>query len=183
MAAGVRMRIAYGIAWAIGMGLAFGLAPPNRPDLWDWLVRLLTGQWTGENPLVVAHFQLMGIWPMLCAALLRREWARPVRLPAWPFLLGAFGLGCFVLLPYLFLRRAPALGDPGVPRLVWGALGAAFAGFLGWGLVAGDLPAWLHAVRTDGFMWPMAWDFLLFAGVFAAEARGRLSGAAPLPAG
>jgi hypothetical protein len=78
------------------------------------------------------------------------------------------------VLPYAFLRREPALGDPGVPRLVWAGLGAAFLGLWTWGLVAGDVSGWGTAVRTDGFMWPMMWDFLLFCGLFAAESRGRL---------
>lgn len=168
------MRIAYGIAWIGVTAVAFGLAPPNREDLWEWLVRLLTGDWAGENPLVVAHFQMMGLWPLAMAALWRREWHRAGRLPAWPFLLAALGLGCFVLVPYALLRKEPALGDPGVPRWIWGLLGAGFAGFGAWGLAAGDVGAWVAGVRTDGFLWPMAWDFLLFCGFFAAEARGRL---------
>ena len=172
------MRLAYGMIWLAAVGVAFGLAPPNRPDLWPWVLRLLTGRWEGENPMVVAHFQLMGVWPLLLAALWRREWARPGRLPAWPFLIAAFALGCFVLMPYAALRRAPALGNPGVPRLVWAALGLTFVGFSAWGLSAGDVPGWFAAVRGDGFLWPMAWDFALFAVLFAAEARGRLVGAA-----
>jgi hypothetical protein len=170
------MRIVYAVVWAAVTLVGMGFAPPNRPDLWAWLVRLMTGDWAGENPLVVAHFQLMGVWPLLMIALWRREWRRHGRLPAWPFLIGSFVLGCYAAMPYAFLRKEPALGDPGVPRLVWGVLGSAFLALAGWGLAAGDVAAWAAAVRTDGFMWPMMWDFLLFAGLFVAESRGRLWG-------
>jgi hypothetical protein len=170
------MRSAYAIVWLLAVAVAFGLAPPNRPDLWPWLGRLLTGDWAGENPLVVAHFQMMGLWPLAMAALWRKEWRRPGRLPAWPFLLGGFALGCFAILPYAALRRDRADGPPGVPAWVWGLIGIGFAGFTVWGLAAGDFGGWLAAVRSDGFMWPMAWDFALFAGLFAMESRGRLWG-------
>lgn len=168
--------ILYAVVWLSSSVIGMGLAPPNRPDLMAWILRLLTGDWAGENPLVVAHFQLMGVWPLLMIALWRREWWRRGRLPAWPFLLGGFVLGCYVIMPYAFLRREPELGDPGVPRLVWAALGVVFVGLLIWGVAAGDVLAWATAVRTDGFMWPMMWDFLLFAGLFAAESKGRLWG-------
>jgi len=169
------MRSAYAVAWFLLVGVAFGFAPPARPDQMAWILRLLTGQWAGENPLVVAHFQLMGIWPLAMAALWRKEWKRPGHLPAWPFLLGAFALGCFTLLPYAALRRAPELGPPGVPAWVWGLLGLGFVGFAGWGLLAGDIAGWVTTARTDGFVWPMAWDFTAFAVLFAVESRGRLT--------
>ncbi len=168
------MRIAWLVFWLLLIAVAFGLSPPNRPDLWPWLGRLLTGDWAGENPMVVAHFQLMGVWPLTMAALLRREWARPGMVPAWPFLIGAFALGCFVLLPYLILRRAPALGAPPVHSAVWALLALVGVGFLGWGFGAGSVSGWLEGVRTDGFLWPMAWDFLAFCVVFGVESRGRL---------
>lgn len=131
----------------------------------------------------MAHINPMGIWPLVMAALWRREWHRPGRLPAWPFLIGAMGLGCFVLLPYAVVRREPAMGSPGVPAWVWGLLAAGSTGFAGWGLLAGDLGDWLHLARTDGFVFPMAWDFLAYGALFAAEGRGRLwSGQRPPPA-
>ena len=170
------MRLAYAILWLVGVAVAFGPAPPNRPDLWPWLVRLLSGDWAGENPMVVAHFQMMGLWPLAMAALWRKEWHRPGRLPAWPFLLGGFVLGCFVILPYAVLRRERAEASPGVPSWLWALLALGFAGFAAWGLIAGDPAGWLASVRTDGFLWPMAWDFGLFTVLFAAESRGRLWG-------
>ena len=167
------MRWMYAISWVLLSAVAFGLAPPNRPDLSAWLIRLLVGDVGGENPMVVAHFYMMALWPLTMAAVWRREWSRPGRLPAWPFLLGAFGLGCFALLPYAALRAEPDLEDPGVPSWIWGALAAGFAGLGAWGLGAGDLGAWWAAVQSDGFMWPMTWDFCAFFALFVLERRAR----------
>lgn len=93
-------------------------------------------------------------------------------------LLGGMVLGCFAVLPYAVLRRDSEPGSPGVPQWGWALLATGFLGFGGWGLVAGDVGGWLAMVRTDGFLWPMTWDFALFSGLFVAEARGRLLGRA-----
>jgi hypothetical protein len=64
------------------------------------VLRLLTGQWDGEEPVVVALFNLMGVWPFVLAAQLA-PWLRRRPLPLWPFALGSMVLGAFVLLPGL----------------------------------------------------------------------------------
>ncbi|HMV69325.1 MAG TPA: hypothetical protein PKA64_20960, partial [Myxococcota bacterium] len=94
-----------GALWGILALLAFGLAPPARPDWAAWCGRLVSGDWAGEDPAIVAHFQMMGVWPLAWAVLLRRDLrARP--LPAWPFVLGSMALGALALLPWFVLRPA-----------------------------------------------------------------------------
>lgn len=168
-------RLSAAIAWVVLVGLAFGLAPPARTDQTAWVLRLLTGDWVGEEPWVVAQFQWMGLWPLWTALLLRGEArARPV--PAWPFLLGSFALGCFALLPWFALRRGPrtappagTLDHPLLPLLP--AIPA--VGLLGWAVLAGDPSRFLAILGSDGFVWPMTFDFAAFWIVTTLEARAR----------
>ncbi|NJL87165.1 MAG: DUF2834 domain-containing protein, partial [Leptolyngbyaceae cyanobacterium SM1_1_3] len=96
-------QISFMLLW-ISFGLyAFLLAPPDQPDTFELIGRLSTGDWDGINPLVVALFNLMGVWPLVygCVALID---GHEQKVPAWPFVVGSFGVGAFLLLPYLALR-------------------------------------------------------------------------------
>lgn len=58
------------------------------------------------NPLIVALFNAMGLWPLLYGPLLlidgqQRGWR------AWPFAIASFGAGAFALMPYFVLRPLP----------------------------------------------------------------------------
>ena len=168
---GVRWRVV--AAWLVLCVVGFGPDLPQRPDLTDWLWRLLTGRWAGEAPWGVAHFQWMGLWPPLIALQLADRWrARPV--PAWPFLLASVGLGMYALLPWFAI--APT--DPGPPGPRWTrsrtptavllAVGIALAL---WAAATDDLFAYLRQVPTDGVLWPMAVDWVAFATLWWALAR------------
>jgi hypothetical protein len=63
-------KVTLGLLWLGFIGYAFFLAPPDRTDNLQLIIALSTGQWTGINPLVIALFNLMGILPMVYAALL-----------------------------------------------------------------------------------------------------------------
>lgn len=103
------------VFWGLWLGFvlyAFILAPPDRPDTADLILRLSTGAWDGINPAVVALFNAMGLWPMVYAAVaLGESHGQPRR--AWPFVVGSFAVGAFALLPYLALRT-PNLGPAGL---------------------------------------------------------------------
>jgi hypothetical protein len=164
--------------WLVIVVGGFGFAPPSRPDQWDWVVRLLTGRWEGESPWVVAQFQMMGLWPALVGLLVRGDWrARPI--PAWPFALGAFAFGCYALLPWFVLRRGERNGaEPGpITGVVLPLALAASAAALAVGAVVLGGPAgpaaFARVFWTDGFVFPMTFDFLAFWLLSVAEARAR----------
>ena len=78
------------VFWGLWLGFvlyAFILAPPDRPDTADLILRLSTGAWDGINPAVVALFNAMGLWPMVYAAVALGE-SHDQRRRAWPFVLG-----------------------------------------------------------------------------------------------
>ena len=156
------------LLWLGFVVYSFGFAPPDHPDTLDLIRRLSTGSWDGINPAIVALFNLMGIWPMIyaCLALIDGQ-GQPI--PAWPFVVGAFGLGAFLLLPYLVLRRPNSTFLPPKSKLLalvdarWlgGSLLAASFVLIGYGLYAGDWGDFVQQWQTSRFIHVMSLDFCL----------------------
>ena len=154
-----------------------------RPDWWPWVVDLMMGRFEDTNPIIVAHFYCMGLWPILLLIQLRQQWfSKPI--PALPFALGAFGLGAFALLPWMVLRAASQVESkpPSANRierglaLVIGLLGLVF---LGVGFALGDLSSWVQTVTQDNFVWTMSADFVVLWGMSIGFAREQESGESP----
>lgn len=78
--------------------------------------QLITGQFEEVDSLVVAVFSMLGIYPVLFALLLLPQDTR--RLPAWPFVILSFGLGAFIILPYLAFRGRQRRDTPRGPSFV-----------------------------------------------------------------
>lgn len=162
-----------GVLWLGFVGYAFTLAPPDQPETWDLIQRLIRFEVTGVNPLIVALFNLMGVWPGIYAAVLLTD-GRGQKIPAWPFVAGSFALGAFALLPYLALRRPHSAWQGGVPRLlqVWNSriLGMLWLtltlGFMGYGLSQGNWADWWQAFQTSRFIHVMSLDFVLLSVLF-----------------
>ena len=153
---------------ALWLGLLtdlFVFSPPPIDDQGTWVLEALTGQWSDKNPLTVAVFNLLGVWPLFFAARLKSELrGRPV--PAWPFVLGSMALGAFALLPYFILiPRRPEPRDPWA-WLKWidhpitlGLLGVGAAVLAGWGLMYGDYAGFWLAVQSEQLVQVMSLDF------------------------
>lgn len=57
--------------WLGFVSYAFFLAPPdNFPLTVELIKNLCVGNWQGINPLIIALFYLMGIWPLVYSAIL-----------------------------------------------------------------------------------------------------------------
>ena len=98
-------KIIFGLLWLGFISYAFFFAPPEQPDTFELIKNLSTGNWQGINPLIISLFNIMGIWPFVYSAVVFFD-GRGQKIPAWPFAIGSFALGAFVLLPYLALRSA-----------------------------------------------------------------------------
>ncbi|PRO64376.1 hypothetical protein [Alkalicoccus urumqiensis] len=106
------MKKRYGIVFlllTIYALLAPGAGAGNDP----YLASLATGRFEEVDPLVTAVFSMLGVYPLLFAALLLPK--DQYRLPAWPFVLASFVTGAFAILPYLFLRGKKAREVPRGP--------------------------------------------------------------------
>jgi len=157
------MRILAGALWLGLFGVAM-VAPPNRPDLEPWIEQMLLGYWIGQEAWLVAVFWLVGLCAPVAAGVVGPTLqARPV--PAWPFVLGAMGLGGFALLPWVLLS-----GDSGeTPDRAWVRVGGRGWGVvlsllsgaaLGCGLWWGDPVGYIAHARGDGFTYVMSADFV-----------------------
>jgi hypothetical protein len=161
-------RIGFLLLWLGLISYAFLLAPPDRPDTLDLITRLSTGQWQEINPVIVALFNLMGLWPLVFSALILFDGQRQ-KLWAWPFTLGSFAVGAFSLLPYFALRDPQAPDSQTLPkspllrilasRLY--TLGQTIASLvlLSFGLIQGDWGDYLNQFQTSRFIHVMSLDF------------------------
>lgn len=175
-------RLVFFFLWLGLIGYAVWGAPPNQPNTLTLIQHLSTGQWQGINPLVVALFNLMGLWPMIYSAVLLVD-GRGQSIRAYPFVMASFLVGAFALLPYLALRRPnPSFtGEKtGVLNLVesrW--LGVAIAlgtlALLTYGLAFGDWRDFVQQWQTDRFIHVMSLDFCLLCLLFPVVLRDDLA--------
>ncbi|MGD1899690.1 MAG: DUF2834 domain-containing protein [Phormidesmis sp.] len=165
-------KIGFALLW-LGFGIyAFTLAPPQQPDTFELIAKLSTGQWDDINPVVIALFNLMGIWPIIYACLALIDGAGQ-KLTAWPFITFSFGVGAFALLPYLALREAndtfegPKTKLLSVVDSVWTGRAIALVSLilLGYGLLKGDWSDFAQQWQTSQFIHVMSLDFCLLCAV------------------
>jgi hypothetical protein len=163
-----------GALWLGFVIYAFGFAPPDQADTLTLIQQLASGQWQGINPLIVALFNLMGLWPMIYACVVLVDGCGQ-RVPAWPFVVASFGVGAFALLPYLALRRSqptqPAIPATALLRLTesrWTGVAIALGvvTLLGYGLGLGDWADFVQHWQTSRFIHVMSLDFCMLSLVF-----------------
>ncbi len=161
-------KITLSVLWVASLVYAFGFAPPNQPDTFDLITRLSTGQLEGINPLIVALFNIMGVWPLIYSSLLLLD-GRGQKVWAWPFWVASFGVGAFGLLPYLILRE-PNTSFTGQKTLIlklldsrWlgGAIAIGAFALVIYGVTQGNWPDFVAQWQTDRFIHVMSLDFCL----------------------
>ncbi len=168
-------KVFFGLLWIGFVVYAFTLAPPDQPNTLTLIQDLSTGNWQDINPLIVALFNLMGIWPLIYGSLLFFEGQKP-NLPAWPFAIASFAVGAFAILPYLALRQpSPDYSDS--PNFFLKILDSRITGFvltigavalIGYGLNGGDWSDFLQQWQTNRFIHVMSLDFCLLCLLFPA---------------
>ncbi|NCQ94938.1 MAG: DUF2834 domain-containing protein [Microcystis wesenbergii Mw_QC_S_20081001_S30D] len=161
-------KIILGLLW-LGFGLyAFLLAPPDQPDTINLIINLSTGKWQDINPLIIALFNLMGVWPLIYTSLLIID-GRDQKIIAWPFAFVSFAVGAFAILPYLTLRQ-PNSNFTGKKNLVIKLLDSPWLGvialitaaiLIAYGLINGNWSDFWHQWQTSRFIHVMSLDFCL----------------------
>jgi hypothetical protein len=161
-------KISLGLLW-LGFGLyAFFLAPPDQPDTIDLIINLSTGKWQNINPLIIALFNLMGVWPLIYTSLLIID-GRDQKIIAWPFAFASFAVGAFAILPYLTLRQPNSIFT-GQKNILIKVLDSRWLGIIAlitaailiaYGLINGNWADFLDQWHTSRFIHVMSLDFCL----------------------
>lgn len=166
-------KLALWFLWVAFAVYAFGFAPPNQPDTLELLKCLFTAQFEGINPLIVALFNILGVFPIIYASLLLFD-GRMQKIRAYPFVLGSFAAGAFAILPYLALRR-PNQDFTGQKSWLLKALDSRWVAggvvigavvLLTYGLTQGNWTDFVQQWQTSRFIHVMTLDFCLMCLLF-----------------
>ncbi|MEM9151413.1 MAG: DUF2834 domain-containing protein [Cyanobacteria bacterium P01_F01_bin.3] len=158
----------FALLWFCFVIYAFVYAPSPQPDTFETILKLSSGQWADLNPVIVALFNLMGIWPMIYGCLMLIDGVGQ-KTPAWPFVTASFAVGAFAVLPYLALRETSCafegektkllkvVDSPWTGRVI--ALGSVV--LLSYGFLNGDWSNFAQQWRTSQFIHVMSLDFCM----------------------
>ncbi|MEG4943838.1 DUF2834 domain-containing protein [Microcoleus sp. F4-D5] len=168
-------KIGFWLLWIAFSTYAFVFAPPNSPETIALITNLSTGKIAGINPLIVALFYIMGVWPSIYSCVLFAD-GRGQKIPAWLFAVLSFGLGAFALLPYLALRE-PNPEFYGPKNVFLKVLDSRLTGILltlgavalvAFGLTKGDWSDFIHQWQTSRFIHVTSLDFCMLSLLFPA---------------
>ncbi|MEG4285101.1 DUF2834 domain-containing protein [Microcoleus sp. A006_D1] len=168
-------KIGFWLLWIAFSTYAFVFAPPDSPETIALITNLATGKIAGINPLIVALFNIMGVWPLIYSCVLFAD-GRGQKIPAWLFGTLSFGVGAFALLPYLALRE-PNPEFSGTKNVFLKILDSRFtaivltlgaAALVAFGLTKGDWSDFVQQWQTSRFIHVMSLDFCMLSLVFPA---------------
>lgn len=146
----------------------------------DLIVDLSTGQWQEINPIIIAMFYIMGIFPVVYAAFILFDYPlgtlrdRNQNISPYPFCAVSFGVGAFALLPYLALRQPDTSWDGQKnwilkildSRLMAIISSISLVTLLIWGLTGGNWSDFVSQWQTSQFIHVMTLDFCLLCILF-----------------
>jgi hypothetical protein len=166
-------KIGFWLLWLGFIGYAWLLAPPVQPNTLELIANLSLGRWDKINSLVVALFNLMGIWPLIYICLMLID-GRGQKIPVWLFSVVSLGVGAFAILPYLALREPHAKFN-GEKNLLLKVLDSRWFGALLsigaialilYGVINGDWHDFVGQWQSDRFIHVMSLDFCLLSLLF-----------------
>lgn len=168
-------KISFILLWLGFTSYAFLFAPPDDPATATLISNLINMKLEGINPLVIALFNIMGIFPMLYGCLMFTD-GRGQKLPAWLFVIASFAVGAFAILPYLAWRSPNPhfIGKKGWGLAIWESkitgiiLLAGAIALLFYGLTEGNWADFIRQWQTSRFIHVMSLDFCLLCLVFPA---------------
>ncbi|MEL6580687.1 MAG: DUF2834 domain-containing protein [Cyanobacteria bacterium J06621_12] len=141
----------------------------------DLIIRMSTLQLSGINPILIAIFYTMGIFPIIYAALILFDNSE-TQVSPYPFLIVSFGLGAYALLPYFALRESNSawLGQKNLLQKILDSSLLAIACsvtvvvFWIWGSTQGNWSDFWMQWQSSKFAHVMTIDFCLLSLLFMA---------------
>ena len=134
----------------------------------DLIINMSIVEWDGINPIIIAIFFIMGIFPLVYGAFILFD-SKEQPVSPYPFFLASFGLGAFALLPYFYLRQPDTSWQKEkslLLKILDSRLMAIISSisvlvFIIWGTVQGDWADFIHQWHTSQFVHVMSIDFCL----------------------
>ena len=135
----------------------------------DLIVNMSILKWDGINPIIIAIFFIMGIFPLVYGAFILFD--RQEKISPYPFFATSFGLGAFTLLPYFALRQPDATRQKENSlllkildsRLLAIVCVVSIAAFAIWGVINGDWSDFVTQWHNSQFVHVMTIDFCLLS--------------------
>ncbi len=166
-------KILLWLVWLVFVAYTLLLAPLDQPGTLTVIEKLVKLQWVDINPILAAIFSLMGVWPMIYAALLFID-ERMQDISAWPSFLASNGSGVIGLLPYLILRQPnqefSGQKDIWLKILDSRAFGVFLSlttvGLFAYAILAGDWADFIRQWHTNHFVHLITLDFFLMCLLF-----------------
>ena len=133
----------------------------------DLIINMSVLEWEGINPIIIAIFYIMGIFPLVYGAFILFDSDQKVS--PYPFFITSFGLGAFTLLPYFVLRQPNTSWNKQKgwllkvldSRLTAIASSIAIIVFIVWGITQGSWSDFIAQRQTSQFINVMSLDFCL----------------------
>lgn len=158
--------------------------------------RMVLGEFSGINPLLIAIFYIMGVFPVVYAAFILFDSSQ--KISPYPFAAVSFGVGAFALLPYLALRQTDTTWNKSKnwllklldSRFVAISSTIAIITLIAWGLTQGNWSDFVAQWQTTQFVHVMSIDFTFLCLLFPAilgddierrEVKGILKAIAYIP--
>lgn len=167
-------KIIFGSIWLAFVLYAIFLAPAaGGQETLDLIINLCLIKWQGINPIIIAIFYIMGVFPWIYAAFILFD-SPGQKISAYPFFIASIGFGAFALLPYFAFRKPNTTwnGEKNqLLRVLDSRLMAMISSitivvFIFWGLIKGDWLDFIAQWETSQFIHIMSLDFCLLCLLF-----------------
>ncbi len=134
----------------------------------DLIINMSIIEWDGINPIVIAIFFIMGIFPLVYGAFILFD-SDKQQVSPYPFFVTSFGLGAFALLPYFALRQPDTIWqkEKGLllkildSRVTAVVSSVSILAFIIWGAINGDWSDFVTQWHNSQFIHVMSIDFCL----------------------
>jgi hypothetical protein len=170
-------KITFGLIWLclviysvfFAVNQAKSSSEAFQQDL-DLIINMSILKWDGINPIVIAIFFIMGIFPLVYGAFILFDSQKQPVSP-YPFFIASFGLGAFALLPYFTWREPDTIGqqEKGLllkvldSRLMAIIASISILVFIVWGAINGDWSDFIAQWHTSQFIHIMTIDFCILS--------------------
>ena len=166
-------RSIYAILWILLIIYSSLFAPSETNMAMELIQAAIRGATDGIDPIIIALFNIMGIWPLIYGGILLLD-GKEQKIPSWIFVIASMGRGAFVLFPFLIIRKpTPNFSEEKgkfkqlVDSKWYGIILLIMSGaIIIPGFINGSWEAFSEAWKADTFVNVMSVDFLVLCFAF-----------------